>query len=160
MKMNYSKKKIWLTAVLTLLFVGMFFLNLVLGHSLQSNEQNSGISMTAQFVKLFFVFGLIVLLIYGTVWFLNKFVYRRGKGQSISQVTVVSTTLLAPKKFIYLVKVFDRLLVLGVTDNQISNLTEISDPEILQTLKNTDPLKSKKSGNLFQSQLEGFLKKS
>jgi len=159
MKTHYSKKKIWLTAGLTSLFVGMFFLNLVLGHSLRAGEDNSGISLTAQFIKLFLVFGIIVLLIYGTIWFLNKFVYRRGNGQSLSHVTVVSTTLLAPKKFIYLVKVFDRLLVLGVTDSQISNLTEINDPEILKTLKSASPPINKKSGNLFQSQLEGFLKK-
>lgn len=159
MKMAHSKKKIWLTVGLTVLFVGMFFLNLVLGHSLHAADEGSGISFTAQFIKLFLVFGIIVLLIYGTIWFLNKFVYRRGNGQSPSDVTVVSTTLLAPKKFIYLVKVFDRLLVLGVTDSQISNLTEISDPEILKTLKSVSPPKNRKSGRLFQSQLEGFLKK-
>ncbi|NOY77215.1 MAG: flagellar biosynthetic protein FliO [Calditrichaeota bacterium] len=159
MKKHYSKKKIWLTTGLTALFMGMFFLNLVLGRSLRTSEDKSGISLTAQFIKLFLVFGIIVLLIYGTIWFLNKFIYRRGNGSSLSHVTVLSTTLLAPKKFIYLVEVFDRLLVLGVTESQISNLTEISDPEILKTLKNAGPPQNKKSGNLFQSQLEGFLKK-
>lgn len=159
MKKIHSKKKIWLTGGLTFLFVGMFFLNLVLGRSLQASEQGTGISLTAQLMKLFFVFGLIILLIYGTVWFLNKFVYRRGSSQSLSHVSVVSTTLLAPKKFIYLVKVFDKILVLGVTESQISNLTEITDPEILKSLKASPPQKIRKSGNLFQSQLEGFLKK-
>ncbi|GBD94262.1 putative bifunctional flagellar biosynthesis protein FliO/FliP [bacterium BMS3Abin05] len=160
MKTKFThKKKIIITASLTAFFMMLFFLNLLLGKSLQPESAEGGISLTGQFLKLFFMFGLVVMLIYGTIWFLNKFIYRRGGNSSQSYVEVIGTTLLSPKKFIYIVKVLDRVLVLGVTDSQISNLTEFTDPSIAETLKKSVPQNQKTSSNLFRTQFEGLLKK-
>ncbi len=155
-----SKKK-WLTIVLTVFFLVMLFLNLLLGKTLQNPSASQGMSMTGEFLKLIFAVGVIVILIYLTLWFLSKFVVHRKTLAGQQQVEVVGTTPLGPKKFIYLVKVFDRLLVLGVTDSQISNLTEITDAEVLKKLQaevsKTGPKGNRRS---FQTQLEGLLKRS
>ena len=155
-----SAKKL-VTVVLSALFFAALSLNLLLGNTLHAQPTSTGISMASQVAKLIFAVGLIVVLIYLTLLFLNKFMYRRTNFNGQLQVKVVGTTPLGPKKFIYLVEVFDRLLVLGVTDNQISNLTEIADTEILNQIKSA-PEKAVHGGKKrsFQSQLEGLLKRS
>ncbi len=162
--MRFGKKmskKQWVTILLTAFFLIVLSLNLLLGKTLQSQPASQGMSMTGQFLKLIFAVGIIVVLIYASLWFLNKFVYHRKNLTGQQRVEVVGTTPLGPKKFIYLVKVFDRLLVLGVTDNQISNLTEITDAEVLNQLK-AEGTKGPAAGGKrpFQTQLEGLLKRS
>jgi len=132
-----------------------------LGKTLQNAPGPQGISMTGEFFKLIFAVGIIVVLIYFSLWFLNKYVYHRKSLPGQQQIEVIGTTPLGPKKFIYLVKVFDRILVLGVTDNQISNLTEIADAEVIRKIKSATP-DSPPSGTKrsFQTQLEGLLRRS
>lgn len=70
--------------------------------------------------------ALVVALIFGFVYALRRFVYLRGhrpNGKGI--IEVVGSNFLQPKKALYVVRVMDRVLVLGVTDTRISLLCQL-----------------------------------
>ena len=70
------------------------------------------------------VLALLVLFLH----FLRKFVQRPISGvPSGEHFRVIQQFHLGPKKSVALVKLFDRLLLLGVTETSITTLSEISD---------------------------------
>lgn len=83
------------------------------------------------------LFSLIIVLglIIGLALFLKKFIYNRnGFRVSGGLVKVVSTTFIGPKKSIHLIKVIDKILVVGVTDSQMQTLAEFKEGDISNTL--------------------------
>ena len=109
-------------------------------------------------LKSIFSLSVVVVLIIGFVWFMRKFVYNRS-GSNISNglVKVISTTFIAPKKSIHLVKIMDRILVIGITENQMQALAEFKEEEIpdsiIETRKRGEPVKQ------FSSYVNMFLDK-
>lgn len=80
-------------------------------------------------VKALIPLVLIVGLLYGVLWFVKKYgVSVRGKGKSKIPVTVLSSQMIMPKKFISVVEIQDKLLVLGVSENSITLLKELDGP--------------------------------
>ncbi len=72
--------------------------------------------------SLFLVLGLIVLLIF----FLKKLHFHSPFSNARSgMMKVISHQTLLPKRALYLVKVADKFLVLGVTSSEISLITEL-----------------------------------
>lgn len=83
------------------------------------------------------LFSLVIVfaLIIGFALFLKKFVYNRnGFHVSGGLVKVVSTTFIGPKKSIHLIKVMDKILVVGVTDTQMQTLAEFKEGDIPNSL--------------------------
>ena len=73
---------------------------------------------------------LIVVLIFAVVFVLRRYVFsRNGSGPGSGEVRVLNSTFLGPKKSIHLVKVLNRILVLGVSDTQIATLSEFKAEE-------------------------------
>jgi flagellar biosynthetic protein FliO len=100
---------------------------------------------------LFQAFGsllLVIVLIYAVLLFLKKFVYRdygtTFGNKNNAEFRIVGQIMLQPKKYIYVVKFFDRLLVISMTDNNMNLLSEITDTE---TLKNIESSFSPEKGN-------------
>ncbi|MFC1732801.1 flagellar biosynthetic protein FliO [candidate division KSB1 bacterium] len=92
--------------------------------------QEGAINMMEIVGKMVGYFLLIVLLIFGLVYFLKRFVYNRKEllGKN-SAIRVITSSYVAPKKSLMLVEVLDRLLVLSVTDNNMSLISELSKEE-------------------------------
>ena len=89
----------------------------------------------------------IVILIFITILVLKKIVFQQRLSPAFSNaVSVLGTVPIAPKKSIQLVKMVDRVLVIAVTESNVSLLTEIDDTHVLETLgpatqtKNSDGL--------------------
>ena len=78
------------------------------------------------------VLGLIFLLFFG----FKKYVLKNTAFGGGKLVQVLSTSFLAPKKNIALVEVAGEILVLGVSDQNISLLTSIREPERIEEIKN------------------------
>lgn len=99
--------------------------------------------------SLFLVLGLVILLIF----FLKKLnLHSPFSGTRSGMVQVISHQMLLPKRALYLVKVADKFLVLGVTSSEISLITELENgPEA--NLGTPD----RPSG--FSQQLDRFLSK-
>ncbi len=73
-------------------------------------------------VPLIFIVGLL----YGVLIFVRKYgVSFRGKKSNLISIKVLSSQMLMPKKYISVVKVEDKVLVLGVSENSISLLKEL-----------------------------------
>ncbi|MGE5681942.1 MAG: flagellar biosynthetic protein FliO, partial [Bacillota bacterium] len=81
---------------------------------------------------------------YGTLYLLKKYFYTSDKGRSkLVRIKVLSTQMIMPKKFIQVVQVHDKVLVLGISDHSINLLQEfegfipsdkIYDEETISTL--------------------------
>jgi flagellar protein FliO/FliZ len=82
---------------------------------------------TAMPSMLRMVFALIVVIgaIYGGLWLLKRSM-NRGFARGGRTLEVLETTAVAPKKTISLVRVADKAVLVGVTDNGIAMLTELT----------------------------------
>lgn len=82
---------------------------------------------TAMPSMLRMVFALIVVIgaIYGGLWLLKRSM-NRGFARGGRTLEVLETTAVAPKKTISLVRVADKAVLVGVTENGISMLTELT----------------------------------
>ena len=90
---------------------------------------SSGLRMVT---TLSLVLGLIFLLFFG----FKKYVLKNTAFGGGKLVQVLSTNFLAPKKNIALVEVAGEILVLGVSDQNVSLLTSIREPERIEEIKN------------------------
>lgn len=85
--------------------------------------------------------GLVVGLIYVTVWLLRAYVGRArpGAAGSSARIDVLEAAALAPGRSLYLVEVADRVLVVGATSGSLATLAEITDPEAIARLRSRPP---------------------
>jgi flagellar biogenesis protein FliO len=83
--------------------------------------------------------AIILGLIYGGLM-LVKLLARKAKVAPKSEklIRVVDRTVLDAKRAIYLVKVVDRLLVVGVGTNEIRTLAQIEDETIVENVQETE----------------------
>ncbi len=82
-------------------------------------------------IKVFFPLLLIVGLLYTVLHFVKKsgFSIRNNSSKIYKNlnIKVVSNQMIMPKKFISIVKIKDKFLVLGVSENSINMLKEFDD---------------------------------
>ena len=92
-------------------------------------------------VKIFFILLLILGMVYGTLYLLKKYIYVNDKkGSKLIRIRVLSTQMILPKKFIQVVQVHDKILVLGVSEHSINLLQEFEGlSEILENYDNSLP---------------------
>jgi len=84
-------------------------------------------------VKAIFSLVIITVLIYFILRFFLKSQRWITKQQGLIQI--IATHPLAPNKYIQIVEIGNKLLVLGVTEHNINLLTEIADKEIIDSIK-------------------------
>jgi flagellar protein FliO/FliZ len=84
-------------------------------------------------LKLFLPLILICGLLYGLLIFVKKFSFKKGKNSPLN-IKVVNSQMIMPKKFISVVKINDKLLVLGISEGSINLLKEVQaeDAEIAE----------------------------
>ncbi len=71
---------------------------------------------------------LLVFLLYALLYYVKKSGFKMGKKENnLVKCSVVSTKMIMPKKFITVVKIKDKLLVLGVSEHSINMLKEFDD---------------------------------
>ena len=86
-------------------------------------------------LKIILSFALILVLLFGFVFLLKKFYMPYGlSGSSGVEMKIYGALHIQPKKSIYLVKILNKVLVVGVTENSVNLLAEFSDPEIVRAL--------------------------
>ncbi len=72
---------------------------------------------------------LIVGLLYAVLYFIKKYgISIKGNKAGSVAINVLSSQMIMPKKFISVVKVDDKLLVLGVSEHSITLLKELDKP--------------------------------
>ena len=76
-------------------------------------------------VKMILPLLLIIVLLGGVLWFVKKYSYQSRTTSNFGvDVNVLSSKMILPKKYISVVKVKDRLLVLGISESSINLLKE------------------------------------
>ncbi|GAB4128194.1 MAG: hypothetical protein Fur0015_01880 [Ignavibacteriales bacterium] len=98
---------------------------------------------------------LVIVLLYSVLYFVKKYGIKFSPQQfQLGGIKVVSTQQIMPKKYISLIKVEDKLLIVGVTDNSFSLLKEIDCPEELLNEK------SNQQKSVLPSNLKDIFKKN
>lgn len=78
-------------------------------------------------ISLFFIIGLI----YFSTFFMKKLNSRAtGRGGMGDTIKVMGRTFLSPKQSLYLVKIGQKYAVLGVSDQSINKISELTEEEV------------------------------
>ncbi len=81
---------------------------------------------TSSILKMVMALVIVIICIYAGIWLLKKLTARRhGGNRKAFMLEVLETAYIDPKKSLSLVRVADKSVLIGVTDNQISVLTEL-----------------------------------
>lgn len=95
-------------------------------------EESSGSSMTWFFIKV--VLGLGVIL--GGIWLITKVIERSGMAGAGNEFMGVRSTLpLGQNQYLQIVQIGPQYFMLGVTENNVTKLGEITDSETIDALQ-------------------------
>ena len=86
-------------------------------------------STTGMVVRMVLSLAVVLILIWGAVQLLQRFSGTQTKIGAASHIRVLDRAYLAPKKAVYVVQIGSRSLAVGVTDHQITPLTELDADE-------------------------------
>jgi len=89
--------------------------------------------MISLVIKTIFSFSVVVILMFGFLYALRKFYLKIPNPSSLS-MRIYARLQIQPKKSIYIVRILNKVLILGVAENSISILSEINDPEMIRIL--------------------------
>jgi len=108
-------------------------------------------------VKTLVLLALIIGLIFALVWAMKKLMGKNlGFPGQEGWFQVVARVPLHQNQSVALVKVVDRVMLLGITEHCITNLGEIPDSPALQQLLN-NPVQQTVPGSVFKNLLKGKL---
>lgn len=94
-------------------------------------------------VKAFMTMMIIIGLMFGLLIAVRKFLFKKPHLTN-DNLKVLSTLSLQPKKSIFIVKVFNKVMLVGVSDNSMAALGEITDGETLKILESANQKKQMK----------------
>jgi flagellar protein FliO/FliZ len=83
-------------------------------------------------LRVVLVLGLVAIAIYGFVFFLKK--QSGAHAEADSYLKVLARTAVSPKASAVVISVGDKAWLAGVTDEQVSLITEITDKEVVDAM--------------------------
>jgi flagellar protein FliO/FliZ len=96
------------------------------------------ISLISSFLKMIFALAVVLGLLIGVMYFVKMFMQQTGPvSDNQVLINVISSKYLGPKNRIILVEVLDQLLVIGISNQQMTTLAAIEDPLAIAKIKNT-----------------------
>ncbi|MCS7229926.1 MAG: flagellar biosynthetic protein FliO [Candidatus Kryptonium sp.] len=97
--------------------------------------------------KTILSFGVVVILIFSLSYFLKKFYPALSTSSDYGiEMRIYKKLQIQPRKSIYLIKVLNKILVIGVSENSMNVLAEINDPEIVRVLDDIYSSSNEKNG--------------
>ena len=95
-------------------------------------------------LKMVFALAVVLGIMIVAMYLFKKVMAKTGAAGADGEfIKVISSRYLGPKSSIMLVNVLGNIIVIGISNNQMSMLTTISDPESLEKLKYLDQEKKK-----------------
>ena len=87
-------------------------------------------------VKTFLSLAAVIALMIGVVFVMKKYMYG-GKASStnIVDMKIIGTMMLQPKRSVSVLKVMNKVLIIGVTEDGMQTLGEISDEKSLNQVE-------------------------
>jgi flagellar protein FliO/FliZ len=95
------------------------------------------ISFFWSFFKMLTALAIVIALMIGAMYLLKKYFYQPSSTiNGNTMIRIISTCHLNPKNSILLVDVLGQVMLLGVSNHQMSILGTITDPKALENFKN------------------------
>ncbi len=114
-------------------------------------------------VDLIVKLGLVIGLIYVTMWLLRRYVLGPQSAAAVGgrggRLTLIETLNLAPGRTVHLISVADRVLVVGATSAGLTTLGAIDDRTQVEALRGSPPADADMPPD-FREQLRGFTENS
>ena len=103
-----------------------------------TNSLKSDINL---FLRFIFALAIVLFLLILTLWFLKYIMRLRTSGGAHGAIDVLEIRYIEPKKAVAIIRVLNRVMIIGLAENSISALGELSSEEIgtLNLDKKTDP---------------------
>lgn len=96
--------------------------------------------------------GVVVGLMLAALHFVKKLGIGRAMLQSGKLIDIIDSRMIAPKKYVAVVRIADECVALGITDQQITLLTRVKD-HVLDEEQETVTAQPKKAGSSFAAVL-------
>jgi flagellar protein FliO/FliZ len=109
-----------------------------------------------EYIKIIIILGLIVLVIYLIFRFLRKAL--KIKDDVGDKAVILSSQSLGPGKWIQVVYITGKYLILGVTNDSVNLIMEITDPKEIERLDLQINTRKTEEGNSFIDILSGIIK--
>ena len=93
-----------------------------------------GVSDLKLFMQLIFGLAIVLILLILTLWILRYIMRARFSGIAGDAVQILSMRYIEPKKAIALVKVMDRVFIIGIAEQALTTLGELT-PEEAGTIR-------------------------
>ncbi len=98
-----------------------------------------GVDFFSSLIKMVSALAVVLGILIAAMYFLRKFIKGTGTGIDDGKfIKILSTRYIGPKCSIMLMDVLNHIIVVGISNNQITMLTTITDPKSLDRLKNFD----------------------
>lgn len=82
-------------------------------------------------IKVVMALGLTLALLIAAIWILKRIIKNRNiPGFSGGALRILEMRFIAPKKSVALVRILDRVLIIGVSDHSLTTLGELTPEEI------------------------------
>ena len=106
------------------------------------------------YVRFIFGLAIVIILLILTLWLLKHLMRFKTPGMDANAIDVISIRYLEQKKAVALVRVLDRVLIVGISDSAVSLLGELT-PEEASGLK----IATARKENIFGDILKKILSK-
>ncbi|MEN6619944.1 MAG: flagellar biosynthetic protein FliO [Smithella sp.] len=93
------------------------------------------ISLIGSFLKMIFALAVVLGLLIGLMYFVKAFMQQTSPASDGQVINVISSKYLGPKNRIILIEVLGQLLVVGISNQQMTTLATIDDPQALTKIK-------------------------
>jgi flagellar protein FliO/FliZ len=88
------------------------------------------------FLKMLFALAIVLGLMLGAAYFFKRFLPRTSGGSNDnSLINIIASRYLGPRSSIMLVEILGKVIVIGISANQMSHLATISETEALDRLR-------------------------
>lgn len=92
--------------------------------------------MLPQILKMAAVLAAVLAIIYGLAWLFRRF-HPAAQGGDVSRDgwRVLGVKALGPKRWVYILEVGTKMLLVGATDRSMSTLMELSDAQDIELVR-------------------------
>ncbi len=115
----------------------------------------NSIDIVWSFIKMISALAVILGLLVGSLYFFKRFMRTGGPGTDQGElIRIVATRYLGPKSSVMVMDIAGQIVAVGVSGNQMTLLTPITDPGSLERIRNLKA--TGRSGLSFSEQLLAY----
>ena len=95
-----------------------------------TNSLDSELNLFGNFIIVIIGLAIVIILLILTVWVLKQILRLRGSGVVDGAIDVLAIRYIEQKKAVALIRVLGRVLIIGIAENSVTTLGELSSEEI------------------------------